>query len=874
MEVVLNRNSCAMRLALVYRPSHPGTEHLFFDEFDSFIELFSSKHEKLLICGDFNFWVDDPLHKPYSSDFVDFLDSNNLVNYVLTPTHPSGHILDLVLSPAGSSDVKDVNVIPCDPSVSDHALITFNFMIPKPSTHEKIIKFRCYSNVDQNLVCCEIDQHLRTNTDISEFSSDELVQRYNDALGLVFNRHCPEVEKRIVVRDDTPWYNTSIKFLRRERRKAERRWRNNKTEFTRSLYALARRAVVNAIKEEKKKYYQRKIDACGNDQKKLFTVVSKLTGKKAGDVRPSSESDLALASDFAVFFSSKITGIRNELDRFFSDGEFSVEPQPQPNPNGILSSFHLVDVDTVLSHIRTLNKTSCLLDPIHTSRMCSVYVHTVSYITTIINKCFLEGSFPKSEKRALIRPLLKKPGIDTESLSNYRPVSNLSFLSKILERAILDQLTSLLQQNDTIPVVQSAYRKHHSTETALTKIHNDLVENTCMGMSSLLVLLDLSAAFDTVDHEILLSDLYNCGVRDSALMLLRSYLLGRSQCVLVNQTVSDSVPLLYGVPQGSVLGPVLFTIYTSSLSSLFQSHNVDYHFYADDTQIYLKITNIEDAKRKIDLLILDIKIWMTRRKLKLNDQKTEFIIVRGRRRLDADENEFVINLGDSQLPPVGSVRNLGVYINSRLDYKEHINSIVKSCCLHIRNLYRVKHFVNERCLLMLVHAMIFSRVDYCNALLVGIPNYLLKKLQSILNKAARLCLSIPPRTPTTSYLIALHWLPIRARLEFKLCLLTFKVLKFGEPRYLAELLQCPPVRSGVALRHDDDPLRLHEPGAAQQSLFSERSFAYVAPRLYNRLPLSMRQLSSVEGFKKQLKTFLFEKSYDLQGCILTDDYTI
>ena len=186
-------------------------------------------------------------------------------------------------------------------------------------------------------------------------------------------------------------------------------------------------------------------------------------------------------------------------------------------------------------------------------------------------------------KQKILKPLIKKDGLDIDNLANYRPVSNLSFLSKIMERAILAQLLPLLEENKVIPTLQSAYRGCHSTETALCKIHNDLVVNTCDGKSSVLVLLDLSAAFDTIDHQMLLDDLWSYGVRDSALSLLKSYLTDRSQTVVVGGSMSAQAALRFGVPQGSVLGPVLFSVYIGGLVALLEAHGVKYHFYADDT---------------------------------------------------------------------------------------------------------------------------------------------------------------------------------------------------------------------------------------------------------------------------------------------------
>ena len=320
------------------------------------------------------------------------------------------------------------------------------------------------------------------------------------------------------------------------------------------------------------------------------------------------------------------------------------------------------------------------------------------FIASLVNKYFEECIFVTSEKVALLWPLLKKPDLDVEDMNSFRPVSNLFFLSTIVERAMLDQLLPFLEENKIIPKNQPAYRQFHSAETALCKIHNDLVTNACSGKASLLVLLDLSAAFDTVDHDMLLADLFSCGIREDA-----------------------------HIPQGSVLGPILFTLYMSSLATLLEAHNVAYHLYADDTQIYIWIDSIEDVKGKLSSLINDIKIWMNGRKLKLNDGKTEIITVKGNLTSNVVEEFGDLELPCAHLCPSVSARNLGIIFDSMLNLKNHINSVVKICNYHIRNLYSIRKFLDHDCLITLVHSLIVSRVDYCNSLYLGLPDYLLKK---------------------------------------------------------------------------------------------------------------------------------------------------
>ncbi len=243
----------------------------------------------------------------------------------------------------------------------------------------------------------------------------------------------------------------------------------------------------------------------------------------------------------------------------------------------------------------------------------------------------MAGKVPTSLKEAMINPILKKASLDKDTLNNYRPVSNLPFISKLIERVVCAQIVSHLDKNNLSEKYQSAYRQHHSTETALTVVLNDLITSLDQKKAVFLILLDLSAAFDTVDHEILLNRLkHRIGIRDTAYNWMESYLSGRHQFVSVAGSKSGKQNLVRGVPQGSVLGPVLFSIYTIPLGDIVRKHNMSYHLYADDTQLYLSFDSKvpsagPEAIARLESCIADIRQWMLVNKLKLNDDKTEFL---------------------------------------------------------------------------------------------------------------------------------------------------------------------------------------------------------------------------------------------------------
>ena len=242
-----------------------------------------------------------------------------------------------------------------------------------------------------------------------------------------------------------------------------------------------------------------------------------------------------------------------------------------------------------------------------------------------------ESIFPKSLKTVLIRPLLKKTGLDSNIFKNYRPVSNLPFNSKVIEKVISWRLNEHLINNSLFDPLQSAYRDEHYTETVLIKVQNDILSALDAGSSAIVLMLDLSAAFDTIDHDILLSRLCNVyDITGNALDWFRSYLTGRIQRIVIEDSVSVAQELAFGVPQGSVLGPRIYCMYTKPVSDIIQRHGLSHHSYSDDTQVYMTMDHTNNYWRNglagIERCVSEIREWMNQNMMKLNDGKTELIM--------------------------------------------------------------------------------------------------------------------------------------------------------------------------------------------------------------------------------------------------------
>ena len=443
--------------------------------------------------------------------------------------------------------------------ISDHCLVTCALSTCSPGWPTARILVRALKSIDTDSFTADIRDLALLSSPAD--SLDGLVQQYNDGLRSVLDKHAPLRPKTVVLRPTVPWWNNEIREAKKRVRKAERVWRKKGLTVLYETYINLLVDFSTLLRRVKINYYREKIAELNGDSRSLHKLIDGSLYSLTRPVLPSVSDSKRLAADFSNYYSSKVSKIRTALD--VASG---VQPGPEssstptschrsnfrhsasvlstpaarrrrilawraaegapsapsarrlftPSSGGsLLSDFVSLTPDDVVRLVKSSTSSTCQLDPIPTSLLKKYVAPLATSIANIINRSLSTGSVPSAMKHALVKPLLKKPNLDKEDLSNYRPVSNTPFLSKLIERAVAWQL--LEQADDFLPERQSAYRPNYSTETSLLCLFDDLLRSADDGNATAILFLDMSAAFDTVDHDVLLERLSGCGVRGAAL---------------------------------------------------------------------------------------------------------------------------------------------------------------------------------------------------------------------------------------------------------------------------------------------------------------------------------------------------------------------
>ena len=557
-----------------------------------------------------------------------------------------------------------------------------------------------------------------------------------------------------------------------------------------------------------------------------------------------------LANNFAKYFKEKIIKIRES----FPAKQEATKESYTPFQGVPLLKFEPATEDEIRAIVLQYGIKCAPDDPVPVKLLKSTYDVFIPIWTELVNLSLSQGSMD-CLKSGVLLPLLKDLDsiLDRDIYKNYRPVTNLQFVGKLIERVVKIRFDDHMAANSLHSSKQYGYKTKHSTEMLMTKVTNDLLLACDKKNPTLLMFLDLSAAFDTVDQEKLLKILdEELGIRGIALEWFRSFLCGRTQRVKIGDSYSEEVALDFGVAQGSILGPPLFNAYTKSFPDKMKvkiSFTVE--GYADDHQLFkqfnllFQVEVLGDDLRKSFQAIED---WMSEYFLKLNATKTKIMIIAP----PSIREQIIVNgtiINGKCIRFVDCAKNLGVLFDNELSFNKQIDKVVSTSFSTIRQLSRIKYFLSTEELNTIVCSLIFSNTDYCNALYYGLNKEILNKLQRVQNCAARLVMKVNrfDHVSVNEMFEKLHWLRIRERITYKVLLIVHKCVYKYAPAEISGLFRL--VKSCRTKKLDV---------LSCSGSMGERAISVCGPKLWNALPAGLRGESCTDEFKKSLKTFLFK----------------
>ena len=376
-------------------------------------------------------------------------------------------------------------------------------------------------------------------------------------------------------------------------------------------------------------------------------------------------------------------------------------------------------------------------------------------------------------------------------------------------------------------------------------------------------MIDFSSAFDTIDHPILVHRLHtDFGFTDTVLQWFPSYLTDRTHYVSLCNHCSAFTPVHSGVTLGSVLGPILFTMHTKPLSAIINSHSIIHHSFADDLQLQMSAPpdRISWLFHSMQSCISDVKAWATANMLKLNDSKTELMLVTFKRSKHFHNLPTSINIGNAQITFKQSVKKLGFTLDCHLTMNAHLSNIARTCYFELHRLASIRRFLTSTATATLVSAFVLSRIDNCNSLLFGSTHDVTSHLQRIQNNAARVILRLPKSSSITIHLKSLHWLAVKVRDTYKIACLCYHCHSSTAPSYVTDMLHKKPLHTRNTRSSSYTMPLLYRPAHSRATL-GDRSFSIASSSVWNSIPNDVRCAPSLSSFKSRLKTYFLCSVY-------------
>ena len=835
----------------IYKPPSGTTEHLvdFTNKFTQWAAVINEKPKKSYLCGDFNINLLQIQTNQHFNQFYDSLTSTGFIPKITLPTRiseTSATLIDNIFT--NNIDRAHVSGI-LSRKFSDHQMI-FSLQkcnkCQKLKHNEKYIEVELTSQDNLDKFAAEINEskiceRINSNADADPNANLDIL---TNIINAAKNNNIPQKVKKFNKRRDKkePWMTNELLLMVNRKNELYVDWKRSAKHSEnyngkKVNFKTYEKIVDNEIVQAKKIYYSNVFHMYKSSMKKTWQIINEtLSRKKVDNMLPDTfikngnelSDPKKIANAFNEYFSKIGSNLASNINCTEDGQSYKVYLQ---NPTLKKFAFKKVNDNEVLSIINKLkNKKSRGADNISNQLLKTIKQELCKPLTIIINQMIETGVYPEKFKISKITPIYKKN--ERTNIANYRPISLLPTLSKIFERVIHTQLYTYFDENKLLSEQQYGFREKHSTELAAVKLVDYINHEMDIGNTPEAIFIDLSKAFDTLNFDILIHKLQFYGLSGNSLALMKSYVTGRMQYVLFNKTKSDLAIITTGIPQGSILGPLLFSIYVNDIIN--SSDKLQYLLYADDTTLYFNREHFtpHNANLEINNELSKVMNWLKLNKLSLNVQKTKYMTFH-----KSQKNVTPLNLSIDDMPidSVDEFNYLGIILHERLTWKNHINMVTNKIAKVSGILNRLKHIFPQNVLLSLYHTLIISQINY-GMLLWGSDIRSVEKYQK---KAIRNITNSHILAHTEPLLKDLGLLKVGAIFKLRLLKFYYKLMNNELPSYFVTYV--PIITNETYILNNDYALRTGARPAIRtrriHHVFAESTVLYKLIKLLNSLYL-------------------------------------